>query len=93
MKLSTLPIAFLATVIMATPTPPSTAPLTQLNLPDPQDWIAGPRLFPTNVVAGYHANLTQYNKDSWAKYVKGQCERFSACTSSITYSGKNRIHS
>lgn len=68
--------------------PPARGPLPNCHSLIPGTGSRGPRLFPTNIITGYHANLTQYKKESWAQYVKGQCERFSACTSSITYSGK-----
>ncbi|KAI9934003.1 hypothetical protein MW887_005075 [Aspergillus wentii] len=35
-------------------------------LPPPENWLAGPRLFPQNVIAGFHADYDKYNAKSWS---------------------------
>ncbi|KAM3464867.1 hypothetical protein MY5147_009421 [Beauveria neobassiana] len=61
----------------------------RLPLPDPQDWVAGERLFPSNVIAGYNAKYNEYNKETWAAYVLKHGEGFEACGSTIAYSAIN----
>lgn len=63
----------------------------RLNLPDPQNWIAASSLFPGDVIAGYNADYNKYDKESWANYILDQCKGFSACTSTISYSGKGLL--
>lgn len=70
---------------MATAT--TSAEFERLSLPDPQDWSAGKRLFPGNVIAGYNADYHKYDKESWAAHVLEQCKGFEACTSSLSFSG------
>lgn len=60
----------------------------QVELADPQNWIAGPSLFPGDVIAGYHADMDQYDTDSWAEYVLEKCKGQNACDSTSSYSGK-----
>ncbi|KAK2616547.1 hypothetical protein QQS21_000590 [Conoideocrella luteorostrata] len=65
------------------------APFERLSLPDPQNWLAGDRLFPSNVIASFNGEYDKYNKESWAEYVLAQCKGFEACTSSLSYSAIN----
>lgn len=57
-------------------------------LEEPLNWSAGRRLFPGNVIAGYNAGYGEYNKDTWAEHVLQQCKTFSACESSLSFSGR-----
>ncbi len=59
----------------------------KLELEKPLNWLPGPRLFPANVIAGFNAELSQYDAESWADYVLEQCTRYSACTSTASYQG------
>lgn len=63
------------------------ADFKQLGLEKPLNWVAGPRLFPGNVIAGFNAELPQYNAQGWADYVLDQCKQYSACTSTISFQG------
>lgn len=72
----------------------STFALVPLEPPD--NWQAGPNLFPSQVIAGYKdnltasdGNLTVWTEDSWAVHVLSLCASFSACTSSVTFQGKS----
>jgi len=61
----------------------------RVNLSKPLNWIAGPSLFPGNVIAGYNADLSEYNAEGWAAYILKQCKAFSACTSTISNQATN----
>ena len=56
-------------------------------LPPPENWIAGPQLFPRQVIAGYNADYKDYNADTWAAYILEQAKGFSAATSCHSCSG------
>ncbi|OJJ38369.1 hypothetical protein ASPWEDRAFT_24311 [Aspergillus wentii DTO 134E9] len=58
-------------------------------LPPPENWLAGPRLFPQNVIAGFHADYDKYNAKSWSEYVEKKCKEFHACTSTHSFSAIN----
>lgn len=60
----------------------------KVDLKAPADWIAGPRLFPGNVISGYNADYHKYNAKHWEEYVLEKCKSFDQATSSISYSGK-----
>ncbi|PIG83977.1 hypothetical protein AARAC_008634 [Aspergillus arachidicola] len=60
-----------------------------VDLPDPKNWVAGRRLFPANVIAGYNAAYDQYDAESWADYVLNKCYGYHDCTSTITFSAIN----
>ncbi|PHH85086.1 hypothetical protein CDD83_920 [Cordyceps sp. RAO-2017] len=72
--------------LLAALAPIALAALQPLALAPPADWAAGSRLFPAEVIAGYHANLTTHTRDSWAAYVLEQCRGFDACDSTVSYS-------
>ncbi|CAH0047307.1 unnamed protein product [Clonostachys solani] len=72
---------------VAAPTPRATFALVPLE--DPQNWIAGDSLFPSNIIAGYHADYDAYNSESWSNYVLDKCKAYAQCTSSETFSGIN----
>ncbi|CAG9985042.1 unnamed protein product [Clonostachys byssicola] len=70
---------------IAAPTPRATFELVPLE--DPQNWVAGNSLFPSNIIAGYHADYDAYDSQSWSSYVLEKCKAFAQCTSSETFSG------
>ncbi|PFH57842.1 hypothetical protein XA68_14495 [Ophiocordyceps unilateralis] len=53
--------------------------------------VAGKRLFPGNVVAGYNADYGNYTSDTWAGYILDQCKTVykEACDSTISFSAIN----
>ncbi|RDA87762.1 hypothetical protein CP532_2476 [Ophiocordyceps camponoti-leonardi (nom. inval.)] len=53
--------------------------------------IAGKRLFPGNVIAGYNADYGNYTAESWAQHVLDECKNKFAksCDSTITFSAIN----
>ena len=57
-------------------------------LTPPENWLAGPQLFPGQVIAGYHADYNDYNADTWAKYILEQAQGFEAATSCSSFSGE-----
>ena len=57
-------------------------------LPPPENWIPGPRLFPSAVIAGYNADYKKYNADTWAAYILEQAQGFPAATSCTSCSGE-----
>ncbi|CAG9946912.1 unnamed protein product [Clonostachys rosea f. rosea IK726] len=59
----------------------------QVLLEAPQNWVAGARLFPSNVIAGYNGDLCDYTAEDWAKFVQDKCKTFAECTSSLSFSG------
>ncbi|KAB8271310.1 hypothetical protein BDV30DRAFT_148780 [Aspergillus minisclerotigenes] len=63
--------------------------LVRLHLPPPHNWVAGPHLFPGKVIAGYHANLDEHNAKGWHEYINQKCEKFHACTSTVSFSANN----
>lgn len=63
------------------------ATFTQVALTPPLNWVSGPYLFPTEVIAGYHAPVADYNATAWDAYVLASCESYSACTSAIAFQG------
>ncbi|RDA90768.1 hypothetical protein CP533_3610 [Ophiocordyceps camponoti-saundersi (nom. inval.)] len=56
-----------------------------------ENMIAGRRLFPGNVIAGYNADYGNYTADSWAQHVLDQCKNAftKSCDSTISYSAIN----
>jgi hypothetical protein len=58
-----------------------------VNLTPPLNWLAGPGLFPGNVIAGYNADLTEYDATSWGAHILEACAGFTACTSALAYQG------
>lgn len=57
-------------------------------LPPPEDWLAGPQLFPRQVISGYHADYKDYNADTWAAYILEKAKGFAAATSCSSFSGE-----
>ncbi|RCI12404.1 hypothetical protein L249_1120 [Ophiocordyceps polyrhachis-furcata BCC 54312] len=53
--------------------------------------IAGKRLFPGNVIAGYNSDYRNHTSESWAQYVLDECKNKFAdsCDSTISYSAIN----
>lgn len=64
------------------------ASFTPVALTPPLNWVAGPRLFPGNVIAGYNANLTEYDATSWGLHILQACAGYTACTSAHAFQGK-----
>ncbi|KHN94069.1 uncharacterized protein MAM_08078 [Metarhizium album ARSEF 1941] len=83
MKFTTLPILFAAATAV------TAEEFERLHLPSPQNWIAGSRLFPGSIIAGYNADYDKYDAKSWAQHVLTQCKGYEACTSSLSFSGIN----
>ncbi|KAE8413755.1 hypothetical protein BDV36DRAFT_299638 [Aspergillus pseudocaelatus] len=63
--------------------------LFRLPLPPPDSWVVGPRLFPRKVIAGYHADLDEHDAKGWHEYTNQKCEKFHACTSTISFNANN----
>ncbi|PVH93594.1 hypothetical protein DM02DRAFT_603748 [Periconia macrospinosa] len=60
-----------------------------VKLTEPLNWTSGSYLFPGNIIAGYNANLTEYNAASWGAHVLAACESFTACTSALAFQATN----
>ncbi|KAH8884375.1 hypothetical protein GQ53DRAFT_880134 [Thozetella sp. PMI_491] len=65
------------------------ANFTKVTLEEPLNWIAGRRLFPGNIIAGYHDDLDNYTASAWATYVLDQCKGYTACTSAEAFQATN----
>jgi hypothetical protein len=63
------------------------AVLKPVNLTQPLNWVAGSYLFPGNLIAGYNADLTEYNATSWDAHILAACASFPACTSASAFQG------
>ncbi|POS74235.1 hypothetical protein DHEL01_v207367 [Diaporthe helianthi] len=61
--------------------------LTQVVLTPPLNWIAGNSLFPSQVIAGYHADVSEYTVEEWSAYMLDACKSFTACTSVDGFQG------
>ncbi|KYK57923.1 hypothetical protein DCS_04936 [Drechmeria coniospora] len=61
----------------------------RVELADPQNWVAGISLFPSQIIAGYNAELDAYTAEQWADHVLSQCKSFRACTSTISFAADN----
>ncbi|KAK1974936.1 hypothetical protein LZ30DRAFT_786648 [Colletotrichum cereale] len=81
-------VAAVAASVSAAPLEPRSS-FVQVPLPAPLNWVAGAPLFPSQLIAGYNADLGDYTAETWAAYVLDKCKSFSACTSSMTFSGIN----
>lgn len=79
-------LAALAAVALCNP---SGKDFTQLELPG---WDAGDRLFPANVIEGYHDDYNNQTAKSWSHHVLERCRTFEDGTSTISYSGKHVAH-
>ncbi|KAL1852434.1 hypothetical protein Daus18300_012193 [Diaporthe australafricana] len=62
---------------------------TQVALTPPLNWVAGSFLFPSQIIAGYHGNLSEYEAADWYAYILDACESYSACTSAEAFQGTN----
>lgn len=60
---------------------------TQVALTPPLNWIAGSSLFPSQIIAGYNAELAEYSAEEWSAYLLDTCKTFSACTSVDGFQG------
>lgn len=60
---------------------------TQVALTPPLNWVAGSFLFPSQIIAGYHGNFTEYEAADWYAYILTACESYSACTSAEAFQG------
>lgn len=76
----------IASAVLA-PTAVTAATLTPVNLTAPLSWTAGDYLFPSQIIAGYNAPLSQYNAKTWGDHVLSACKGFSACTSVNVFQG------
>ena len=63
------------------------AALQPVELPPPEDWVPGRNLFPSHVMAGFHADYEKYNADTWAKYVLEKAKEYNAA-SCASWSGE-----
>ena len=63
-------------------------PFHPVDLPPPEDWIPGPKLFPDQVITGYYALYKAYDADTWAKYVLEKAKGYDAATSCASWSGE-----
>ena len=61
-------------------------------LPAPQDWIAGPSLFPGRVISGDHGELKNYTAKSWATHMLNECKNQTSCTSVLSYQGLSHFY-
>ncbi|KAK1961962.1 hypothetical protein LY78DRAFT_587599 [Colletotrichum sublineola] len=80
--------AVASTAVSAAPLEPR-ASFVQVPLPTPLNWVAGSSLFPSQIIAAYHGELGDYTADTWAAYVLEKCKGYTACTSSMSFSGIN----
>ncbi|THU99530.1 hypothetical protein K435DRAFT_630891, partial [Dendrothele bispora CBS 962.96] len=53
------------------------------------DYIAGPTLFPGQVIAGYNAPNDAYTAETWAKYILDKAKSFDAAKSCCSFSAIN----
>lgn len=61
---------------------------TQVALTPPLNWIAGNSLFPSQIIAGYNAEVSEYTAEEWSAHILEACQGFSACTSADGFQGK-----
>ncbi|KAI9151733.1 Phosphotransferase [Paramyrothecium foliicola] len=60
-----------------------------IQLDYPLNWQAGPRLFPGNVIAGYNDDYDNWDAESWAGHIVGECDQFERATSTHSFSAIN----
>ncbi|EFQ33362.1 hypothetical protein CGRA01v4_00935 [Colletotrichum graminicola] len=75
--------------VSAAPLEPRASTFIEVPLPSPLNWMAGRSLFPSQVIASYNADIGDYTSETWAAHVLEKCKTFTACTSSMTFSGIN----
>ncbi|OAG07338.1 uncharacterized protein CC84DRAFT_1163546 [Paraphaeosphaeria sporulosa] len=71
--------------------PSLAASFAPVALTPPLNWVADSYLFPANIIAGYNANLTEYNATTWGAHVLAACASFTACTSALAFQGNNKL--
>lgn len=64
---------------------------TQVALTPPLDWIAGSSLFPSQIIAGYNAEVDEYTAAEWSAHILDACKNFTACTSADGFQGMFRV--
>jgi hypothetical protein len=57
--------------------------LSKVHLPS-DNYLPGPTLFPGELIARYHAHVSEYNVDTWAAYVVKETSKFP--TGSVAFS-------
>lgn len=65
---------------------------TQVALTPPLNWIAGGSLFPSQIIAGYNADLDEYTAETWSDHILDACKTFDACTSADGFQGTFNIN-
>lgn len=65
---------------------------TQVLLTPPLNWIAGTSLFPSQIIAGYNADVSEYTAEEWSAYMLDACQGFTACTSVDGFQGMFSAH-
>lgn len=87
-------VQFLTTLLAVAATvnaaPERSRTFALVDLPSPH-YDAGPTLFPGNVIAGYDGKYKNYTSESFSQYVLSECKKYKACTSCISYSGKQVV--
>lgn len=68
--------------------PTALSNFTQVPLTAPMSWTAGKSLFPGNVIAGENAEYNDYTAETWSQHVLEVCATYSACTSTLSFSGE-----
>ncbi|KAL8298928.1 hypothetical protein RB597_007517 [Gaeumannomyces tritici] len=63
--------------------------LVKVDLPAPNNWLTASRLYPSNVIAAYNAELAAYDAESWNAHILEKCQGFRDCTSTASYQGTN----
>ena len=73
--------------------PPSEPTLSEpVHLPG-DNYLPGPTLFPGELIAGYHAQSSEYNADTWAAYVLKETSKFPTGSVAFSCSGAYCISS
>lgn len=65
---------------------------TQVVLTPPLNWIAGSSLFPSQIIAGYNADVSEYTADEWSAYMLDACQSFTDCMSVDGFQGMSDVH-
>lgn len=81
--------AFISALVasMAVSVTTATGQFVPVNLPAPENWIAGTTLFPGRVLKGYNADLSAWDEQGWADHVLDQCKADPDCTGSFVFQG------
>ncbi|EEH05184.1 predicted protein [Histoplasma capsulatum G186AR] len=59
----------------------------ELMLEDPQNWVGGPGLFPSRVLAGYEEPDNGTHASTWVSYLQGECSSLPRCTAFFSFRG------